>query len=133
MSNAKAANVLEVIAALKRTATELAVSGEGILQSTETIVRECNTWGTKGAAYHNLLIEKVEELRNVHSLSRTLGVKLVEYADRLSGDQPEDKALPELLGVSQFLVDQIRSEQRDARCILSLLQQGRSEAESPAA
>ena len=133
MSNAKAANVLEVIASLKRTAGELAASGEGIRQSTETIVRASNTWGTKGAAHHDLLIEKVEKLKNLHALRRTSAVRLAEYAERLSGDHPEDEALAELLGVAQFLVDQIRSEQRDVRRILSLLQQGRSKAESSAA
>jgi len=123
----------ETMTALNRAATELEACGRGIRRSVDAILRSCNTPGTKAAAHRDLLVEKVAELRHLSALCSSSAARLNDCRCRLNCDGSRDEVLKELLGVSQSLGDQLRSEQRDALRTLRLLDPEQPGPRSPVA
>lgn len=102
-------------------ARSMTVCENEVNKSTEKIIKSCNTQGTKGAIYKSLLMTKIEGLKRLASLYKSVSKKYENMAMKMDGGAPEDKVMAELLQYNVFLSDQLRSEQECCEQVLSLL------------
>ena len=107
--------------ATKATAN-LDACGESVEKAVVDIARSCDTLGTRGAAHQEMLREKIGALENLAALCSKGAKRLSDVTAKLRSDSAEEEALAELLAVSRFIGDQLRSEKEDVRRILSTLQ-----------
>lgn len=122
----------QIAPALKEAMAGMLTCQQGVQRSMAAIRQSLDSSGTKGAVHRDMLIRKIEALRNLSALCNKGAKRLAVAAAKATQECSEQKVLTELQGVSRFMADQLHSEQTDARRILSgLCGKGPQAIESP--
>jgi hypothetical protein len=109
------------IQVLMDTARMMTICKNEVNKATEKIIKSFNTQGTRGAVHKFLLLTKIEGLRRLAVLYRSVSKRYKNAAVKLAGGAPEDKVMAGLLPYNVFLSDQLRSEQECYEQVLSML------------
>ncbi len=111
----------ELVAAIISAVKAVTIGAKDIQKAAETIETACHTHGTKGAAHKDELITKADNLRKLAVLYNSAVKRLMNIVGKLTGDVSDNKVLKELIMYGQFLADQLKSEENEARQILDML------------
>lgn len=109
------------IQALMEAAEIISAGGKDILKSSKTIMKSCFTQGTVGEAHKSQLLDKVEELKRLAELHKSVANRLESAARKLESGIPEEKVMSEMLAYSTFFADQLESEKINSENILNML------------
>ena len=112
----------ELVVAIISAVKAVTIGAKNIQKAAENIETACHTHGTKGAAHKDELLTKADNLRKLAALYNSAVKRLMNIVSKLTGDVPDNKVLNELIMYGQFLVDQLKSEEDEARRILDMLQ-----------
>ena len=110
---------------LNTACARLSTCGQGLRESTHTILDSFRAAGTRGSACQDLLRAKTEDLRRLSMLCDVASERLLNLGDQVPDDMGQEKAMCELVAVSRFVADQLRCEEAEARCVLSVLRDSR--------
>ena len=110
-----------IIQALMDAARSMTVCGNEVNKATETIIKSCNTEGTRGSVHKSLLLTKIEGLKRLAGLYRSVAERYESAAMKLASGDPEDNVLHEFHSYNVFISDQLRSEQECYEQVLSML------------
>jgi len=109
---------------VRRAAAQLRACRDGLQSSIDVIRGAMDMPHTRGSTFSEFLRIKVEALENLRSLCNTVAGRLSNGAAELMRGKLDKKLLDEILMISRFAADQLRSEQRDAVRILNMLRAG---------
>jgi hypothetical protein len=112
----------EVIIAVTDAVKAVTVGARKIQKDAEGIEKSCYIHGTKGAAHRGELLAKVDNLRKLAVLYNSAAKRLMDLVMKLTTGVSEDAVLRELFSYGQFLADQLKSEENEAKRILDMLQ-----------
>ncbi len=111
----------ESIQLLIDTAETISACGKDIQKAAENIMAVCHIPGTKGAAYGNQLLAKVDDLKKLAVLHSTASKKLISAVCKITNGMPEDEVLSDIIVFSNFYADQLKSGKKEACHVLSAL------------
>ncbi len=110
-----------IIQELMDAARSMTVSADDLKENAESIITSCHTQGTKGETQKSLLLEKVESMKVLEWLYRSVVKRYENAAMKLTEGVPVDKVLNELNSYNICVSDQIRSEQECYKQVLNTL------------
>ncbi len=111
----------ESIKVLTDTAETISACGKDIQEAAENIMAVCHIPGTKGAAYRNQLLAKVDDLKKMAVLYSTASKKLIRAVSKITNGMPEDEVLSDIIVFSNFYADQLKCEEDKLHHILCIL------------
>jgi hypothetical protein len=111
----------EFIQLLIDTAETISACGKDIQKTAENIMAVCHIPGTKGAAYGNQLLAKVDDLKKLAVLHSTASKKLISAVCKITNGMPEDEVLSDIIVFSNFYTDQLKCEEDELHHILCIL------------
>lgn len=85
------------IEVLADTANTISTCGKDIQKVAENIMISCHIPGTKGAAYRNQLLAKVDDLKKLATLYNLASQRLIGAAGKLASGVPEDEVWGDVL------------------------------------
>ena len=85
------------IQVLANTAETISTCGKDIQTVADNIMISCHIPGTKGAAYRNQLLTKVDDLKKLATLYNSASQQLIGAAGKLASGVPEDEVWTDML------------------------------------
>ncbi len=85
------------IQVLAETAENISTCGKDIQRVAENIMISCHIPDTKGAAYRNQLLAKVDDLKKLATLYNSASQQLMGAAGKLASGVPEDEVWADVL------------------------------------
>ena len=128
--NSKPADPLiaQVTQAANRAAANLSACSVGVCEAIDTISQSCSLPDTRRSACRRLLLTQSDALKNLASLCDKTAKRLSAATAQLTQGSPQEEVLTELLAISRFMSDQLRSEKENARRVLCALRGSDTEA-----
>ncbi|MEE9604657.1 MAG: hypothetical protein V3V70_03720 [Candidatus Scalindua sp.] len=114
-------NRKKVLLLLTDKARALASNAVKIQLHTERIEQSCHRPGTAGEAHKDLLLDKTNDLKKLAELHSSAARHLLRVADKLANGAPVDKIVAEISIYNTFLADQLKSGEKEACHVLSML------------
>ncbi len=111
----------ESIKVLTDTAETISACGKDIQKAAENIMAVCYIPGTKGAAYRDQLLAKVDDLKKMAVLYSTASKKLISAVCKITNGMPEDEVLSDIIVFTNFYADQLKCEEDGLHHILCIL------------
>jgi hypothetical protein len=85
------------IQVLTDTAETISTCGKNIQKVAENIMMSCSIPGTKGAAYKDQLLAKVDDLKKLATLYGSASQRLIGTAGKLASGVPEEEVWTDML------------------------------------
>ncbi len=82
---------------LTNTADTISTCGKDIQKVAENIMISCHIPGTKGAAYRNQLLAKVDDLKKLATLYNSASQQLIGAAGKLASGGPEEEVWADVI------------------------------------
>ncbi len=115
----------EHIPTLTDAAITLISCAENIQETTEIIIRSCDSiLDTEGVYYNSILHVKTKELKKLAALYNTAAKELKGTARKLVEGDRSDKTLAKVTVYSLFLIDQMKREEYRVHQVLNMLREG---------
>ena len=121
---AKECGVEKSVKELTEAAETIAACSKEIQEAAEAIMLSCQIMpGSKGEAHKDLLLVKVDDMEKLALLYNKASERLITAAEKLAQGAPEDEVLSNVIAFNTFFNDQLKSEEKEAARILSMLRE----------